>query len=235
MTLSTVLDHKAILYMFTFICIHIRSSQRVPTNSMLFRKNLVTANAVGQGPAAEALLRCKAAPTDPVAIDNAEVRRPSNGSAISSSSVDAPGNVLAGGATFESHIPHMLCKLPSLVPRCSSPPILLPFSAFFSIRVFFGEAPRFSACITHVLRPTSHDARTLTCALFSLILSFSHNSHTHSIHTHAHTPLSDAPPWTSSHHHKHKPKARVSRFHMPAHASFKKRHRMMRQQNLRDP
>ncbi|KAF4452889.1 cutinase transcription factor 1 beta [Fusarium austroafricanum] len=82
------------------------------------KKNLYTASTAGQSVSTEAAqLRCKTAasngnPTGPsknttVGMSTADLRRPSSGSAISTSSIDAPSTFLNSSA-LDSHVPHMI-------------------------------------------------------------------------------------------------------------------------------
>ncbi|KAK5993325.1 Cutinase transcription factor 1 beta [Cladobotryum mycophilum] len=89
-------------------------------------ENLITATTVGQGSSTEAQLRCKAPPANPIAINSADLRRTSSGSAISSTASieisnnghghghgngsgngNGNGNGL-GSSGVEGHVPHML-------------------------------------------------------------------------------------------------------------------------------
>ncbi|KAM5380582.1 hypothetical protein ACJA88_004911 [Fusarium oxysporum] len=81
------------------------------------KKNLYTASTAGQSVSTEAQLRCKTTasngnPTGPsksatVGMSTADLRRPSSGSAISTSSIDAPSTFLNSSA-LDSHVPHMI-------------------------------------------------------------------------------------------------------------------------------
>ncbi|KAM0223530.1 hypothetical protein ACHAQD_003169 [Fusarium lateritium] len=82
------------------------------------KKNLYTASTAGQSVSTEAQLRCKTTtgsntnPTGPSKIPSAgmstaDFRRPSSGSAISTSSIDAPSSFLNSSA-LDSHVPHMI-------------------------------------------------------------------------------------------------------------------------------
>ncbi|KAH6892084.1 fungal-specific transcription factor domain-containing protein [Thelonectria olida] len=81
------------------------------------KKNLLTASTAGQPTSTEAQLRCKTADSNttptpsvnptPVAISTADLRRPSSGSAISTSSIDGPSSFLSNSG-LDSHVPHML-------------------------------------------------------------------------------------------------------------------------------
>ncbi|KAF5630700.1 cutinase transcription factor 1 beta [Fusarium tjaetaba] len=81
------------------------------------KKNLYTASTAGQSVSTEAQLRCKTTasngnPTGPsksatVGMSTADLRRPSSGSAISTSSIDAPSAFLNSSA-LDSHVPHMI-------------------------------------------------------------------------------------------------------------------------------
>ncbi|EHK27308.1 uncharacterized protein TRIVIDRAFT_73221 [Trichoderma virens Gv29-8] len=69
------------------------------------KKNLVTASIVGQGQSAEAQLR--KAPTNPIAINSADLRRTSGSSLISPASLD-PSSGLLPNAGIDGHVPHMI-------------------------------------------------------------------------------------------------------------------------------
>ncbi|RFU81961.1 cutinase transcription factor 1 beta, partial [Trichoderma arundinaceum] len=71
------------------------------------KKNLVTASIVGQGQSAEAQLRSKAPPTNPIAINSAELRRTSGGSSLSPASLD-PSSGLLPNSGIDGHVPHMI-------------------------------------------------------------------------------------------------------------------------------
>ncbi|UKZ70210.1 uncharacterized protein TrAtP1_011204 [Trichoderma atroviride] len=70
------------------------------------KKNLVTPSIVGQGQSAEAQLRSKAPPTNPIAINSADLRRTS-GSSLSPASLD-PSSGLLPNTGIEGHVPHMI-------------------------------------------------------------------------------------------------------------------------------
>ncbi|KAL7925401.1 hypothetical protein ACQKWADRAFT_221755 [Trichoderma austrokoningii] len=92
------------------------------------KKNLVTPSIVGQGQSAEAQLRSKAPPPNPIAINSADLRRTSGGSSLSPASMDPSGGLLPNTG-IEGHVPHMICKPCSLLFR------------------FFGVLSNFSALI----------------------------------------------------------------------------------------
>ncbi|KAH7152358.1 fungal-specific transcription factor domain-containing protein [Dactylonectria estremocensis] len=71
------------------------------------KKNLLTASTVGQATPTEAQLRCKTSPNNPMAISTADLRRPSSGSAISTSSIDGPSSFLSSTG-LDNHVPHMI-------------------------------------------------------------------------------------------------------------------------------
>ncbi|KAJ4010307.1 Cutinase transcription factor 1 beta [Fusarium irregulare] len=82
------------------------------------KKNLYTASTAGQSVSTEAQLRCKTPsisnPSGPApsksanpVISTADLRRPSSGSAISTSSIDGPSTFLNSSA-LDSHVPHMI-------------------------------------------------------------------------------------------------------------------------------
>lgn len=71
------------------------------------KKNHLTASTVGQPAPTEAQLRCKTASNNPLAISTADLRRPSSGSAISTSSIDGPSSFLSNSA-LDNHVPHMI-------------------------------------------------------------------------------------------------------------------------------
>ncbi|KAM0492150.1 hypothetical protein ACHAP8_010147 [Fusarium lateritium] len=86
------------------------------------KKNLYTASTAGQSVSTEAQLRCKTTPSvsnptgpsasasksaNPGIISTADLRRPSSGSVISSSSIDGPSTFLNSSA-LDSHVPHMI-------------------------------------------------------------------------------------------------------------------------------
>lgn len=73
------------------------------------RKNLLTSSTAGQPISTEAELRCKLVANNPMSVGTADLRRPSSGSVISSSSVDGSPSFLSNSA-LESHVPHMICK-----------------------------------------------------------------------------------------------------------------------------
>lgn len=73
------------------------------------KKNHLTASTVGQPAPTEAQLRCKTASNNPLAISTADLRRPSSGSAISTSSIDGPSSFLSNSA-LDNHVPHMICE-----------------------------------------------------------------------------------------------------------------------------
>ncbi|KAI1026160.1 hypothetical protein LB504_011282 [Fusarium proliferatum] len=91
--------------------------QCVVQESRRRKKNLYTASTAGQSVSTEAQLRCKTTasngnPTGPsksatVGMSTADLRRPSSGSAISTSSIDAPSTFLNSSA-LDSHVPHMI-------------------------------------------------------------------------------------------------------------------------------
>lgn len=76
------------------------------------RKNLLTPSTVGQGVSTEAQLRCKTTPSNnnPIGLNTADLRRPSSGSIISSSSIDGTSSFLGTSGSVEGHVPHMICK-----------------------------------------------------------------------------------------------------------------------------
>lgn len=69
---------------------------------------------MGQGQSAEAQLRSKAPPTNPIAINSADLRRTSGGSSLSPASLD-PSSGLLPNTGIEGHVPHMICKPSSLL------------------------------------------------------------------------------------------------------------------------
>ncbi|KAM0558573.1 hypothetical protein ACHAPJ_004768 [Fusarium lateritium] len=83
------------------------------------KKNLYTASTAGQSVSTEAQLRCKTTASNPTGpsksasisagagMSTADLRRPSSGSAISTSSIDAPSTFLSSSA-LDSHVPHMI-------------------------------------------------------------------------------------------------------------------------------
>ncbi|KAH8733446.1 fungal-specific transcription factor domain-containing protein [Ilyonectria robusta] len=71
------------------------------------KKNHLTASTVGQAAPTEAQLRCKTASNNPLAISTADLRRPSSGSAISTSSIDGPSSFL-NNSGLDNHVPHMI-------------------------------------------------------------------------------------------------------------------------------
>ncbi|CAM1508336.1 Fc.00g051840.m01.CDS01 [Cosmosporella sp. VM-42] len=72
------------------------------------KKNLLTASTAGQPVSAEAQLRCKTPSATPMGFSTADLRRPSSGSAISTSSIgDGPPSFL-GNSGLDNHVPHML-------------------------------------------------------------------------------------------------------------------------------
>ncbi|KAF7542612.1 hypothetical protein G7Z17_g11424 [Cylindrodendrum hubeiense] len=71
------------------------------------KKNLLTASTAGQTAPTEAQLLCKAEPNNPLAISTADLRRPSSGSAISTSSIDGPSSFLSNSG-LDNHVPHMI-------------------------------------------------------------------------------------------------------------------------------
>ncbi|KAL6402452.1 Cutinase transcription factor 1 beta [Ilyonectria robusta] len=71
------------------------------------KKNHLTASTVGQAAPTEAQLRCKTASNNPLAISTADLRRPSSGSAISTSSIDGPSSFLSNSG-LDNHVPHMI-------------------------------------------------------------------------------------------------------------------------------
>lgn len=73
------------------------------------RKNLLTASTAGQPVSTEAQLRCKTAASNPMGMSTADLRRPSSGSAISTSSIDGPSSFLSNSG-LDNHVPHMICK-----------------------------------------------------------------------------------------------------------------------------
>ncbi|KAK7432731.1 Cutinase transcription factor 1 beta [Neonectria magnoliae] len=73
------------------------------------KKNLLTASTAGQPAPTEAQLRCKAASSNnPMSISTADLRRPSSGSAISTSSIDGPASSFLSNSGLDSHVPHMI-------------------------------------------------------------------------------------------------------------------------------
>ncbi|KAF5659165.1 cutinase transcription factor 1 beta [Fusarium heterosporum] len=80
------------------------------------KKNLYTASTAGQSVSAEAQLRCKTTASNPTGskvpgagMSTADFRRPSSGSAISTSSIDAPSTFLnSSSSALDSHVPHMI-------------------------------------------------------------------------------------------------------------------------------
>ncbi|UKZ93985.1 Cutinase transcription factor 1 beta [Trichoderma asperellum] len=71
------------------------------------KKNLVTPSIVGQGQSAEAQLRSKAPPSNPIAINSADLRRTSGGSSLSPASLD-PSSGLLPNTGIDGHVPHMI-------------------------------------------------------------------------------------------------------------------------------
>ncbi|KAM0257421.1 hypothetical protein ACHAQJ_004367 [Trichoderma viride] len=71
------------------------------------KKNLVTPSIVGHGQSAEAQLRSKAPPTNPIAINSADLRRTSGGSSLSPASLD-PSSGLLPNSGIDGHVPHMI-------------------------------------------------------------------------------------------------------------------------------
>ncbi|KAH6987492.1 fungal-specific transcription factor domain-containing protein [Ilyonectria sp. MPI-CAGE-AT-0026] len=71
------------------------------------KKNHLTASTVGQAAPTEAQLRCKTTSNNPLAISTADLRRPSSGSAISTSSIDGPSSFLSNSG-LDNHVPHMI-------------------------------------------------------------------------------------------------------------------------------
>lgn len=71
------------------------------------KKNHLTASTAGQAAPTEAQLRCKTASNNPLAISTADLRRPSSGSAISTSSIDGPSSFLSNSG-LDNHVPHMI-------------------------------------------------------------------------------------------------------------------------------
>lgn len=69
---------------------------------------------MGQGQSAEAQLRSKAPPPNPIAINSADLRRTSGGSSLSPASLD-PSSGLLPNTGIEGHVPHMICKPCSLL------------------------------------------------------------------------------------------------------------------------
>lgn len=120
------------------------------------RKNLYTASTAGQSVSTEAQLRCKTTasngnPTGPsksatVGMSTADLRRPSSGSAISTSSIDAPSTFLNSSA-LDSHVPHMICKFLRYFPLPTSTLILCAVASPLDwlVAFFFGGATPFSA------------------------------------------------------------------------------------------
>lgn len=98
---------------------HFRYIYRTPlTRDPPCRKNIFVAasNAAveQQLPGAEAL-RSKSVSINPINITSADLRSPSNVSAMSMSGIDNGGG--AGMLdSFDGHVPHLLCKLTFLVP-----------------------------------------------------------------------------------------------------------------------
>ncbi|KAI5461239.1 fungal-specific transcription factor domain-containing protein [Mariannaea sp. PMI_226] len=96
------------------------------------KKNLLTASTAGQPASTEAQLRCKTSTHEttpianvsvntnvnanasstpnpaPMAISTADLRRPSSGSAISTSSIDGPNSFMGSNSGLDSHVPHMI-------------------------------------------------------------------------------------------------------------------------------
>ncbi|KAM0346059.1 hypothetical protein ACHAPU_005820 [Fusarium lateritium] len=80
------------------------------------KKNLYTASTAGQSVSTEAQLRCKTTASNPTGskipsagMSTADFRRPSSGSAISTSSIDAPSTFLnSSSSALDSHVPHMI-------------------------------------------------------------------------------------------------------------------------------
>lgn len=71
------------------------------------KKNLLTASTAGQPVSTEAQLRCKTAASNPMGMSTADLRRPSSGSAISTSSIDGPSSFLSNSG-LDNHVPHMI-------------------------------------------------------------------------------------------------------------------------------
>ncbi|KAF4990242.1 hypothetical protein FGRMN_8587 [Fusarium graminum] len=80
------------------------------------KKNLYTASTAGQSVSTEAQLRCKTTASNPTGskipgagMSTADFRRPSSGSAISTSSIDTPSAFLnSSSSALDSHVPHMI-------------------------------------------------------------------------------------------------------------------------------
>ncbi|KPM41340.1 Cutinase transcription factor 1 beta [Neonectria ditissima] len=73
------------------------------------KKNLLTASTAGQPAPTEAQLRCKTASSNnAMSISTADLRRPSSGSAISTSSIDGPTSSFLSSSGLDSHVPHMI-------------------------------------------------------------------------------------------------------------------------------